>query len=597
MKRFSIAILSSVIMLSACVDLNLNPLSESSSATWFSAPEEFEMTTADIYRTEFFPVMTSHYADDIANRVNVPTYYAGTLTAESTEICTWWTNLYKGITRMQGLLANIDKGKQLGISQSKLDQYEGEANFYIGFAYSWLAFHWGDVPLYKEKISLPESYKLPRTPKAEVMAYAYECFDKAIEKLPVKYAGVQRATKGAALGMKARAALYNGDYAIAAAAAKACMDLGEYELHNNYESLFTADYSKEWIFYFRGSVPLEKYYFYYDNVKKGVPRTAGGLGQLGMTYELFCAYLCTDGLPIDKSPLYNPKDPFENRDPRLAMTIVPFATAHNKKVLAGEYDPKDYEWLGYEYTPSPLRPTCLQFSSGKQVTNSDSKGRAEHANYNGLQVKKFVDQTWLENSFKGTNTCLQYLRYGDVLLMYAEAMIEQNKCTQEVLDQTINKIRERAYNGSGIAYPKLVLGTQKQMRTALRTERYVELAFEKHRMADLYRWRIAEYVMSRPLYYLERTWSGKTNWNGDESQVSDAYRRICQNWKDGNFPIGGIPTIDENGIADVSYMVDAGYIAIAAKRSFRADRDYLWPIPAADLLVNENLKNNQNPNW
>ena len=597
MKKIStfIAILSAALMLPACVDLDLNPLSAGSSNNWFSTPEEFEMATADMYRTDFYPLMTSHWGDDLANRVNVPVLFNGTLTSENGTIGTWWTNLYKGITRSQRVLANLEKGKSMGITQSKLDQYEGEAYFYIGFAYGYLAFHWGDVILYKEQVALEDSYSLPRSPKSEVLAYAYECLDKACEKLPVSYAGSQRSTKGAAYAMKARIALYNGDYALAADAAKKCMDLGEYELEKNYEDIFTTDFSKEWIFYFPGSVALKQYYFYYDNVKKGVTRTAGGLGQMGITYELYCAYRCTDGLRIDKSPLYNPKDPFENRDPRLGKTIVPFATAYRKAALGDNYKPEDYAWLGYEYSPSPWAYTVKRMSDGKQVTNNDSKGRAEHANYNGLQVKKFVDASWLDNGLAGTNQPQVYIRYGDVLLMYAEAMIEQNKCTQEVLDQTINKLRERAYAGSKIQYPRLMLGSQAEMRAELRNERFVEMALEKLRVEDLYRWKLCHVIFNRPLYYLPRVWSGKTNWSGDTSQVSEAFKKILKQWDDGNFPIGGIPKFDEYGYADLTDQLEAGYIAVAANRTFDKDRDYLWPIPAADRLVNPNLT--QNPGW
>lgn len=61
-----------------------------------------------------------------------------------------------------------------------------------------------------------------------------------------------------------------------------------------------------------------------ENVRDFVIRKIGGHCNQSPSLELFCSYTCTDGLPIDKSPLYNPKDPFANRDPRLAMTIQPF---------------------------------------------------------------------------------------------------------------------------------------------------------------------------------------------------------------------------------------------------------------------------------
>jgi hypothetical protein len=237
----------------------------------------------------------------------------------------------------------------------------------------------------------------------------------------------------------------------------------------------------------------------------------------------------------------------------------------------------------------------MNIASGAQVSNTDSKARAEHASYTGLVFKKYVDQTFLENNRNGAPVTYPMLRYGDVLLMYAEAMNELNQCTQEVLDASINKLRERAYAGTGIAYPKVETGTQAAIRTIIRTERFIELAWEGQRYPDLLRWRIAEKVYNRPSYFLDRGWSGSASWNGDEASVSAKYRQLCQNWRDGNYPIGGIPQIDENGIADLSPMVEAGYIVIASERKFNKDRDYLWPVPAGDRLINKNLT--QNPNW
>lgn len=581
---------------STCVDLNLNPLSEGSSENWYATKQEIEMSVNDFYRTEFFPIDDMTWGDDVIARNSTSVVQNGTMTAENGMVATRWQNYYKGIARALRLLNNMENARALGVSEADITQYEGEAYFYLGYAYGMLAFHWGDVILDKVGMTLDEAYSIGRSPKADVLAYSYECFDKAAERLPTSYPGIQRATKGAALAFKARVALRNGDYETTATAAKACMDLGVYKLHNNYRDLFTASWSDEWIFFFRGDVTLKKYYWAAADVLNCITRLAGGWGgQKAPSYELLCAYPCIDGKPIDESPLYNPKDFFENRDPRLAMTIVPFATAYNKSVLDGTYDPKDYVWLGYEYSPSPKRTTVYRTSDGAQVSNTDSKARAEHASYNGLVFKKFIDESFLENGRQGAPTTYPVLRYGDVLLMYAEAMIELDRCTQQVLDETINKVRQRAYADSGIPYPRVLVGSQSEMRTILRTERFIELAWEGHRYADLIRWRLAEKVYNRPSYFLHRAWSGSASWDGDETKVSEEYRHLIRNWEEGNFPIGGIPEIDENGIADLSYMVEKGYIVIASERIFDAQRDYLWPIPAADLLINENL--DQNPNW
>lgn len=77
--------------------------------------------------------------------------------------------------------------------------------------------------------------------------------------------------------------------------------------------------------------------------------------------------------------------------------------------------------------------------------------------------------------------------------------------------------------------------------------------------------------------------------------MSDNYKKLIQNWRDGNYPIGGIPPIDENGIADISPMAEAGYVVKAADRKFDPAIHYLWPIPESDILVNPNLT--QNPGY
>lgn len=586
----------SMLAFSACVDLDLNPLSEGSSESWYSTQQEIEMSVNDFYRDDFFPIDERDWADDVTVRNSTSNVQNGTMTAEDNKIANRWKNYYKGIARALRLINNMENARAMGVSEADITQYEGEAYFYIGHAYGMLAFHWGDAILDKTGMTLDEAYTIPRSPKAEVLAYSYECLDEAAKRLPTSYSGIQRATKGAALAFKARIALRNGDFETAATAAKACMDLNIYKLHDNYQDLFTASWSDEWIFFFRGDVTLKKYYWAGGDVLNSISRLSGGWGgQKAPSYELLCAYPCIDGKPIDESPLYNPKDFFENRDPRLAMTIVPFATAHNKSVLDGSYDPSDYVWLGYEYTPAPDRTTVYRASDGAQVSNTDSKARAEHAAYNGLLFKKYIDGSFLENGRNGAPVTYPYLRYGDVLLMYAEAMIELDRCTQEVLDETINKLRERAYAGTGLDYPPVTLGSQSAMRTVLRTERFIELAWEGQRYADLIRWRLAEKVYNRPSYFLRRAWSGSTSWDGNEASVSAEYRQLIQNWKDGNYPIGGIPEIDENGIADLSNMEKAGYIVVASERTFNPERDYLWPIPDNDRLINDNLE--QNPKW
>lgn len=591
---YHIAAIVVAILLSSCVDLDLNPLAKGSSENWYSSAEELEMSVNDFYREEFFPIFDSLWGLETVNRNNLQPIEKSSLTSTSSTIKKWWSNYYKGIGRAHRLLKKIENAREMGLPESTIQQYQGEAYFYLGFAYGMLAFYWGDVILDKTGMTLEEAYSATRSPKKEVVAYAYECLDKAADYLPLSYSGTQRATKGAALGMKARIALFHEDWRVSAESAKKCMDLGVYELYDNYEKLFLTDWTKEGIFTFVGDYSQDLTYYIATRGRNHASRTAGGLGSCYPSHELVCLYTCTDGLPIDESPLYNPKSPFDNRDPRMAMTIVPFATPYTPCVLEGKYDPKDYAWLGYEYTPAPTRYTCVRISDGKEVTNGDSKARGEHSSYNGFLLKKYINPAWEADRWYGGGP-FYYLRYADVLLMYAEAMNEMGLCTQEVLDKTINPIRERAYRQSGLQYPRVTEADQTSLRTLIRTERQVELAVENRSVDDLFRWRVAEKYYNTPVYYLDRTWSGKATWTGDESQVSATYRKMIQNWRDGNYPIGGVPEIDENGIADISSMYEKGYLVKGSQRKFNKDRDYLFPIPADDIAINQNLT--QNPNY
>lgn len=82
--------------------------------------------------------------------------------------------------------------------------------------------------------------------------------------------------------------------------------------------------------------------------------------------------------------------------------------------------------------------------------------------------------------------------------------MELNEIDDSVLE-AINRVRARAYGVEVSAtgqYPAVAEREQTKLRTIIRTERRMELAFEQLRYLDLYRWRIAEKVMNYPNYGL-----------------------------------------------------------------------------------------------
>jgi len=567
MKFFiNIFLIVSLLICYSCAELDLNPLSEASTDTWYQESDQFELAVNDLYKPAFWLPDDVEWIDDWVNRENLYPITNATIDSEWGVLSTMWSNKYKCITRANTILSFIEDAD---IPAETKDIIVGNALFVRASQYAYLIDHWGDVVYYTEPLELEDAFSLGRTEKSKIFEQIHKDFDEAISKLPPSYGGKQFATKGAALAMKARSALYQQNWAVAKAAAKACIDLGVYELYPDYGELFksTVKNPKEMIFAMPASEQFEVFNHWPGIngkwVRGTLPRNAGGHANSYPSYELFCAYPCIDGLPIDESPLYNPREPFENRDPRLSETVVPFGEVH----------------CGFVFYSHPDSMKILNVETGKYVKNQANQAVDRYAPYTGLLWKKGVDEFWIENISRNQNDLI-IIRYADVLLMYAEAKIELNEIDQSVLD-AVNKVRARAYKvdfTQTTEYPAITTTNQEELRKLVRNERRIELAFEDRRYMDLIRWKLAEKVLNKPVYGLL------------SSQLLK--ERIVDN---GLWFFPDTPNLDEDGIADFGPMYAAGYYRILSQRQFDASRQYLWPIPSKEILINENMK--QNPGY
>ncbi len=565
-KKLLLLFLSGFIFFSSCTDLNLNPLSEGSSETWYSNESEIVMALNDLYRFDFWPQDRIPYddlelwTDDITERDRTSPVTNGTLTGDWAKANAWWSNGYKCIARANTILVNLEKSKAQ-LSQSIIDKYAAEARFIRAAQYARLITYFGDVVYYTGILELEESFTLSKTDKQTILTAIYEDYDFAASKLPTSYGATanMHATKGAALAMKARVALFFGNWAVARDAAKACMDLNAYELHADYATLFLSKTKnpKELVFGLPRSTLLN---VTIGDTKNYLPRLAGGWGGVeAPSWELLCAYLCTDGLPIDESPLFDPHLPFKNRDPRCAATIVEFQTP----------------WLGFMYQPHPDSLKVMNFKTGLKVTNNDSRGNAAFASFNGLMPKKGIDEEWVDD-YKAENEMI-IMRYADVLMMYAEARVELNEIDQAMLDATINKVRARAYKVAVTEknkYPTVTTTDQTSARKAVRIERRMEFAFEGRRYEDIIRWKMAEKVLNRNIYGM--------------LDPADLRTKVV---KPGLWFFPQTPEIDDDGNAIFEPLYNAGLIKRLAVRNFPVNQ-YLWPIPNKEILINPNLKQN-----
>lgn len=560
MKRKFLYIALSMSLLS-CQKLDLNPLSQGSGETWNSNADELVMSLNELYRADLWIQDLDDWTDDWIYRDGLTEITNATINGQTGFVNTGWKNTYKNIARANTVLENMDRVVGV-LPEAQVASYTAEARFVRASMYSFLLSHYQNIVYVDRTLSIEEAQAIGQSDPQEVLKKIYEDFDFAIANLKESYSSneLKRATKGAALAMKARIALYMGDFPVAKAAAKECIDLGIYSLHDDYSELFLSKtkQSSESIFYLPRSITLG---VALGDRQNYIPRNNGGWAAKDPSWDLLYAFYCNDGLPVDESPRFDPKNPFLNRDPRCAASIVPF----------------DTPFLDFIFTPHPLALKTTKISTGQQVANNDNRAVAQYASFNGLVWNKGVDNDWLLNSWRAEPDNI-IIRYADILLIYAEAKIELNEIDATVLD-AINQVRARAYkvDVSSTDYPAVSETAQEPLRQILRAERRMEFPLEGLRYMDLIRWKLAEKVLNKPNYGL--------------LDPADLVAKVVNT---GKWFLPSAPPIDEEGIPDFSGFFSQGLVKQVAIRKFDAKKQYIWPIPSTEVLTSGLT---QNPNY
>jgi hypothetical protein len=366
---------------------------------------------------------------------------------------------------------------------AELKQFRAEARYLIGFFYFDLFKRYGGVPVIDRVLSVDEDLNKPRNTVSEVVEFIVAQCDSAIKVLPVVYDAnnTGRATKGAAYALKSRALLYaasplynNGQYdkELCDQAAKAASELligslkSVYALQANYGSLFTRNWtSKEMIFERReGNVN------YFEKANFPIGFDGSGVGATCPSQNLVDAYEMANGKAItDPASGYNPANPYTNRDPRLAQTIIVNNATFSKRPIE--------LWTG----------------------GLDGKGK-EKASKTGYYLRKYQDDDLNLLQNRTSRHTWYYFRLGEVYLNFAEAMNE----AYGPLDSryglsavaAVDAIRKRA--GMPVLQPA-DYASPVALREKIRQERRIELAFEEHRSWDVRRWKIAESTLGTDL--------------------------------------------------------------------------------------------------
>jgi len=371
-----------------------------------------------------------------------------------------WIFGYEGIFRANSVLENIDN---VDISDSDRTALTAEVRFLRALFMTEMVTLFGDIPLVTKVLTREEALVVTRTPKSEVLDQIYQDLDFAEQNLGTSpFAGhTGRPTMMSAIAVKTRLKLYNLDWSGAAAEAKKLIDLSASNpdligLVDDYESVFSSESEnlKEVLFdiqFVEGTAGEGN--ALQVMIAPGPEGNPGsGWGSITPLDGLVDSYYMIDGLPTDQSPLFDPANPYLNRDPRMLINL---------------FVPGISEWKGGIY-------------------NENLGGFSPY-----FAVRKWVDLD-AEIGQDGCNcneTNFILYRYGDVVMMYAEAENEVSGPSANVYD-AINSIRVRA--GMPVVTPGL---DQDQMRDVIRHERQVEFAWEGTRYFDLVRWGTASTVI------------------------------------------------------------------------------------------------------
>ncbi|WP_316836037.1 RagB/SusD family nutrient uptake outer membrane protein [Pedobacter nutrimenti] len=386
---------------------------------------------------------------------------------------------YVSIRKMNEFFSKIPAST---IDAATKTELSAEVYFLRAFAYLDLVKRYGGVPLIDKPQALTDDLFIPRSTIDQTFSFILADLEKAIADLPAA-APRGMATKGAAMALKGRVLLYaasplyassnsTASWAAAAAANKAVMDLGTYQLFPDLTKLWLNTPNKESIFEIDYSIPQKQTGL--DAKVKPVILANNDAGQLSPTQDLVNAFPMANGKAItDPTSGYDPGNPYIGRDSRFYAYI-----AYNGTMMTGTT------------SGPPLKTITLQIYDGGRDFNGDP----------ALQIYNTITGYYCIKAINPNNTVYTYgsgsdqpfmdIRYAEVLLNYAEAQNEASGPDQSVYN-AINLVRSRA----GITQPVTGLN-QVQVRNLIINERFVEFCFEDKRYWDLRRWKLAATVIN-----------------------------------------------------------------------------------------------------
>ena len=444
----------------------------------------FGMIDSNIFAT------ASDEAQQTSAQSNVIYFNKGMLNENVNPLFTYYRNYYEGIRAANFFLDYVGDGKgEALLAQNRnlvtdkvnyerdlqsLAWFKAEAHVARAYYYAELAKMYGGVPIVESHID--DGTMIKRASYDEVIDYIVNEIDTYKDSLAIDWKEFTdregRFTLGVALAIKSRVLLYaasplhnpENDLTKWEAAAAAANEL---ITHPDLSYALADGYGN----YFIGANPLtspESIYLVRRSQSNSMEKnnypiaTQGGKSGATPTHNLVAAYEYI-GTP-------DPANPYANRDPRLAASVVTNGSTWNGRVI--------------DQAPG----------------GSDDMANA-NASKTGYYLKKFLtDNLNLTQGQVAQHNWVAY-RYGEILLNYAEAMNEAYGPDAlpagytMTARQALQMVRDRASS----KLPKVVASDKDSFRDAVKHERRIELAFEDHRYWDLLRWKDAMTVLNNPV--------------------------------------------------------------------------------------------------
>jgi starch-binding outer membrane protein, SusD/RagB family len=577
MKRiYYILLLSLAIIAYSCKDLLIqSPQDQISDPEFWNTESDLQLYINGLYSTLYgwnpegaggtaLPDATTDVTVGANNFLSLKTWIDGELTVPGSGGGWDWTNV-------RNVNYFLDNANRVLLNTTTKKQYIGEGFFFRAWFYYNLLRQFGDLPIITHALTSTDKTDLygSRSSRTDVVNFMMNDLDSAILYMGNKAAaGIGRLNKDVAALLKARVCLYegtwekyhqndvfkgkgNGSAFLSAAedAAKTVMNNGNYSLSTGnttqvYYQLFNQEnYS---------SNPEVLLWRQYDHNKFSADVFGNQMWNwpqgCGITLGMMRTYLCSDGLPVSVSPLYQGdtdiRQAVVNRDPRCIQTVM-----------------------------NPGDPIAINLK-GDTTKYTTPTLTTQNSCPTGYESQKFR-RPQLDPLTGNYSESMGYIffRYAEALLIYAEARAELGELTQADADLTVNKLRDR------VGMPHLILNaivtdpnwpdygyTVPDYLQEIRRERIVELLNEGFRFDDLLRWRADKLIVGqRPkgAYYTAELKAVNSKLAVDSNNDLD--------------PLVGL-LVGPNG----------GF-------NFKPQRDYLKPLPINDLTLNTNLV--QNPGW